>query len=109
VRSTQKFSYSVFAASTLLRRLWTRSCRAFVILALSLAAIVSCASIVQAHGAKYSSLASSPATCSAQCAVSRGTIWCPHFLTTTEHYPCAGYKMQSTACGEQLKRVFMCR
>jgi len=76
---------------------------------LSLAGIVFYASIVQAYEANYSALASSAAACSAQCAVSRGTIWCPHFLTTTEHYPCADYKMQLTACGWQLKRVFICR
>ena len=109
MRSTAKFSCSVLEVSGLAHRLWVRSHYAFVVVAFSLIGIVSYTSMVQAHGAKYSSLVSSAEACSAQCTASRGTIWCPHFLTTTRHYPCADYKMQLTACGWELKRVFMCR
>ena len=47
--------------------------------------------------------------CSAQCLISRGRFSCPLFLVTSEQYPCSDYKMEQTACGWQLKRVFMCR
>jgi hypothetical protein len=52
--------------------------------------------------------ASVPPSCYVQCVVSRGVISCPHFLDTPEHYPCVDYKMELTACGWQLQRVFMC-
>ena len=47
--------------------------------------------------------------CSTGCVSARGRISCPHFLTTTDQWPCAQYWVVQTPCGPQLQRVFACR
>jgi hypothetical protein len=67
------------------------------------------ASFAEARGIKSNLfLSGEPQGCNVRCSASRGVFLYPHFLTSTHHYPCVDYKMQLTAYGWQLKRVFMC-
>jgi hypothetical protein len=75
--------------------------------ALSFLYVISFASIGECRAPVFQARAVS--ACSAQCLISSRRLLCPVFLVTPEHYPCSDYKMEQTACGWQLKRVFMCR
>lgn len=81
--------------------------KALTTTALSFLCVVSFASIGESHTPSFK--IASASACLLKCTTSRSQILCPNFLVTTEQYPCVDYKMEQTACGWQLKRVFMCR
>jgi hypothetical protein len=81
--------------------------KALTTTALSFLYVVCFASIGESRAPSFKTASAS--ACLPKCMISHGQILCPNFLVTTEHYPCVDYKMEQTACGWQLKRVFMCR
>jgi hypothetical protein len=62
--------------------------------ALSFLCVVSFASIGESHAPGFKTASAS--ACLLKCTISRGQLLCPNLLVTTEHYPCADYKMEQT-------------